>query len=200
MLPLILGAIGMAATAMGGRDANNANRMMTEDANRTNLDIANRQMNWQERMSNTAHQREVADLQQAGLNPILSVNAGASTPPGAGATMQAAQAQNVMQGMGTGALDIASQMTQLKKQAEEIELLKAQTGKVKTETIVKGGEVPFADMKLKAYKFMQKLMSTPKNEQSQQTGPKTKFQKPLFQNIKEDFQKVKPSIHQFTKP
>ncbi len=54
-----------------------------ERANRANIQAAQKQMEFQERMSSTAHTREVRDLRNAGLNPILSAGVGAASPSGA---------------------------------------------------------------------------------------------------------------------
>lgn len=87
--------IGAGVGLLGGLLGNDASAKSAERQMQFQRDQANAQMAFQERMSSTAHQREVGDLRAAGLNPILSVNrSGASSPSGAAMSGASYKAEN----------------------------------------------------------------------------------------------------------
>lgn len=109
MMPAI--ATGLLGLGSGIVSAYGAHRQ-----NEANVSLAQRQMDFQERMSSTAYQRATADMRKAGLNPLLAYSqGGATSPSGASAHMH-----NVTQAGVSSALEAT-------KTNLELQMLKAQT-------------------------------------------------------------------------
>jgi hypothetical protein len=99
------------------------NYLGQHSANRANKKMAREQMEFQREMSNTSYQRAMADMEAAGLNPILAYSqGGASTPGGASAQMQ-----NEMAGAVSSAMDAMRNSAELKNLREQNKKLQADT-------------------------------------------------------------------------
>lgn len=95
-------------------------------ANEENIGLSREMMDWQERMANTAHQREVADLRAAGLNPILSATGGRGSPMPSGSF---GDVKSEFQGAeidGLVPLQSAQMMAQTKKTNADADLTREQ--------------------------------------------------------------------------
>lgn len=124
--------IGTAVSGLGSLATNLFNKDNVEETNKANAQQAQMNRDFQERMSNTAYQRGMADMKQAGLNPILAYQkGGASSPSGAQAAMQPFEIK------GNPSADAVNTGLALRRSAQELENMKATQLNIATDTALK---------------------------------------------------------------
>lgn len=107
----VLGVASGGLAYLGAKEERSAAKQMSRE-----------QMSFQERMSNTAYQRAVADMEAAGLNPMLAyTQGGASAPQGAGYATE-----NMLGAASTSALEAASLRREIEQTEANISLAKEQ--------------------------------------------------------------------------
>lgn len=141
----ITAGVGLASTALGAGLSYKGAKL----ANATNLRIAreqmgfqkesvDKQMQFQERMSNTAYQRAMEDMRKAGINPILAYNqGGASSPVGASAQGARTTVENQLGAAVNSAIAMRRVMTDLAKARADVALTNEMVKAAKYENVGK---------------------------------------------------------------
>lgn len=139
-----------AGAAIGGQlvggalDFFGANRQ-----NKAARSMANAQMDFQERMSNTAYQRSMADMKKAGLNPILAYSKGGASSPGG----SQAPVVNTLSGAANSARAAARQVADIKLIRAQTKLTDANAAIAGRDALIKGVQTDLLGDLLEALGF-----------------------------------------------
>lgn len=128
---MAIGAAALVGAALGAAVLNagsaTANNFLTYEHN---LKLQHDAQDWQEHMSNTAHQREMQDLQKAGLNPILTNGGQGASTGSVGANSTQAQP-----------LQVGTDLMNMLNAGANFELTRSNADNMRQDSILKGTQV-----------------------------------------------------------
>jgi len=146
------------------RESNLTNIALSREASAFSANEASKNRAWQQEMSNTAHQREMADLIGAGLNPILTATGGKGAGIGSGAQGTASLGRvnseldsNPLEGLSSSVYDA--------RRMRDIEKAQLEANLKNTESNIKVNEQSIQTQQANVLKAMEDIMT----QRSQQT-------------------------------
>lgn len=154
----LLAAGSSAIDYYSAQQQNRSAETMAKDSMGFSAQQAAQQMAFQERMSGTSHQREVADLKAAGLNPLLSVNQGASSPGGAAGSGAMAPVVPELSSISSSVRDAMRMWNEFSTAKAQRENLKANTVKTGVDTSLLRARGPEAEVDSRFYKWLNGIM------------------------------------------